>query len=420
MFTGTQIKMERIIENLERVYKNFIDEKAPLIFVRGLAEYINFAKTTTPFGEVFADQMAERRVLIIEINQVVLKEREELDTAKMKLLSILKKSKIDVSSFERFATWHFREGTTILEELESFESGRSAGSRFISDEINQHLFDIAANLLNLGCGKDLKGFLVSQPDYAAYQRKMGSSVIDSEHGRFIFSKTLPHRHELVLHFERERLLKQWGSFEVLEQFGYAYDLAQRTLEFEYINENGVEKEPWFGGVKESINIVSMANEIQKLVANNFDFQVRMRTGGTTSNPSIRDIDLAALAQAARTAHSLLMRQDTKVINKKSEKSSLVIDPNKGLWMQSTPTKIYHVGGSRKKIIERLLKGTASLTELQKFYPGNFSDRKASNAVKEINDHFIEKTGKRNTKLIVKGENGKGYRLNEDVLDIQTE
>ena len=254
-------------QNLEHSYKTFIDRKQPFDFFKGLAEYLEYIFSVPILKKEFDKQLAERRVLYKQIEVLENKTRQELDQAKEKLFALIKKIKVDIVSFNRYQTWAFPSGeTNILQEMEAYENKGALGSVFVSDEIERHLFDIAANLLKAGRRKELSEFIVSSKEYAIYYRRINGSsqyiYIGNQDGNFIFSKTWPERWEKVANFERERVLKLWGSFETLLQFYTAYKLAaSKNLDLSSPPMGGTENAPWFGAAKERVKIFSMAREL---------------------------------------------------------------------------------------------------------------------------------------------------------------
>lgn len=265
--------MSQIVQNLEREYDIFINKEQPLPFFKGLAGYLKHALSVPALKKIFDEQMAERRILINQIEEAEKKTRGEMSRVKTKLLAIIKKDKIDVGSFKRNATTSFPgDNTTILQELEYYEKGSYAGNRFVSEEIQRHLVDITENLLRLGYKEELKEFVVSYEPRRIF-----------DFSNVVFSKTLPERIALVNRFEKERGLEAWGDFETLMQFYAAYKLALSgrandldqlfgsVLKGGLVLEVGLEPDSWFGNSKEQNNIITMAHEVHSLVESGQDF-----------------------------------------------------------------------------------------------------------------------------------------------------
>lgn len=151
----------------------FIDEKQRLSFCKGLAEYIDYIKKTSPYKEAFAEQINEYEKLDIKIMELEDKTLKEMIDAKNKLLKIIKKNKIDIKTFQRLQTFGFDDTTDLIEEFDMYYDGqRAVGVGFRSDSLQNYLFDIAANLLRLGYKDELKDLLVTDKEYTAHSARI--------------------------------------------------------------------------------------------------------------------------------------------------------------------------------------------------------------------------------------------------------
>ncbi|MEK7576146.1 MAG: hypothetical protein AAB482_00455 [Patescibacteria group bacterium] len=310
-----------IAKNLEYNYSTFINRESPFEFFKGLAAYLEYALSEPALKKVFDEQLNERRILIKEIEILEGKIRMELDEAKNTLVNIIQKNKIDIALFNRHQTRSFPDDTNILQELESFEKGDSIGSIFVSDDIEQHLFDIAANLLQAGYKKELQEFILMSDEYAEYRSRINGPdrwvVTDNQHGNFVFSKTWPERWEKSEGFERERMLKLWGYFELLLQFNASYQHAMGRLYFSSTPHGGLESQHWFGGVTEGVKIFSMAREIQQLAENNMDFYSRVNRNFREKKSIESNISRVQLKASAEAVHFYLL---TKIENNTTQAS----------------------------------------------------------------------------------------------------
>src|SRR3989344_3248979 len=142
--------MEAQQTNLDRSYNLFINQDQALPFFKGLNGYIEYALSTSPFHEVFAEQIQQYEAGNKKIEQLERKTLKEAVAVRDNLEAIVKKKRIDVHTLRRFQTMEFNDETTLFEEFDSFHQGRSIGSGFRSDSLQKYLFDIAANLLILG------------------------------------------------------------------------------------------------------------------------------------------------------------------------------------------------------------------------------------------------------------------------------
>lgn len=304
-------------DDLERIFQLFISREQPLAFFRGFAEYADFIFEKPQLKSIVDGQLSERRVLIRKIEDAEQQTLTEMQQAKQELVSLLKKRRLKVKELKRFQTHSFGKTTTILQELESFEKRKSFGSIFISDEIEKHLFDIAANLLGTGHKDDVEKYLASENQYSEYYGRINgpSQYIHTGnvHGAFIFSKTWPMRWELQRDFEREQKLKPWGAFEKIMRFRMAYELAQKTVDMRLLPEGGTENEVWFSAPKEGVEIASIARDIQRLVEGDHDFYSRVATNlETAGGRDFEEERWAEFKDVAQTVHGVLLREIEKV------------------------------------------------------------------------------------------------------------
>jgi len=323
-----------ITQNLERSYKSFIDREQPFDFFKGLAEYLDYVFSVPELKQVFDQQLDERRVLYKQIEETERKTRQELDKAKKKLLTLIKKTGVDVASFERYLTYSINDKTALLQELEAYENRTILGSVFVSDEIERHLFDITANLLKAGYKEELGEFIESPREYAIHNRGNGPGQylqFGEQDGYFIFSKTLSERREKESNFERERMLKPWGSFEALFQFDIAYKFATSVnISLALSPPSGTEKTSWFGTAKERNKIFSMAQEIQRLAESQLDFHSMVNTRFEKVHAGeLKNLKQITLRNAAQTAHNHLLQVIEGVVKNEDEaliKPKIKFDP----------------------------------------------------------------------------------------------
>jgi hypothetical protein len=306
--------MSNLRTDLEKNYNLFINRERPIAFFKGLAEYLNFVLVTPKLSSVIAQQMTGRRTLYRKIEDTENKILGEMNKAKEKLLRIIKNKKVDVSTFTRYQTSGFNKKTTILDEIKAFEQKKAIGSVFISDEIERYLFDLTANLLKTDYQKELKTFLVSSQDYGDYWSRINGPsqyrITGNENGTFIFSKTRPDRFQQVASFERERILKPWGSFEKILRYNLAHNLVSRGDDsyFESVPDSGLEAEAWFGGVKEKLNIIAMATELQVMTENQLNFNSRVNNNYARKNiDEPEELDIPSFREAVEAVHQILIR-----------------------------------------------------------------------------------------------------------------
>lgn len=304
--------MNQLVQNLENYHRTFINQERPLPFFNGLADYLTFVLSMPILKQIFDEQMTERRALVRQVIEAEKETRVEMDQAKKKLFTIIKKANIDVGSFERYATSPFPgDDTNILQELKSYEDKHIFSTRFISDDIRMCLFDIVANLRKLGYKEDLKEFVVS----------------DGSRNAFIFSKTLSKRQELVERFENERVFKLWSAFEALLQFHTAHNLVlsgkamNEDNLYDAIPESGMEETPWFGGIKERMKIHKMALEIRQLAKNGIGFSESVVFPVYRQAVNLKHLNPSTFKTVSQKAHHYLLQAAFKYHDIQNEQTT---------------------------------------------------------------------------------------------------
>src|ERR1039458_10387779 len=109
-----------INQNIERYFKSFVDQERPFDFFKGLATYLDYVFSVPVLKKEFDKQLAERRVLYKEIEDAEKRTREELGQTKAKLLTLIKKTGLDIKSFVRYQTRAFNENADIIEEMDAY------------------------------------------------------------------------------------------------------------------------------------------------------------------------------------------------------------------------------------------------------------------------------------------------------------
>ena len=214
-------------QNLERSYNLFINRNTLADFFKGLAQYLDYVYEVPILKEVMEGYAKERDNGYVKVNELEEKTVKELTEVRDKLLKIIKRRKIDASTFERFDTFSFGDGRTFLEEFEAFEKGHIRPSGFYSTNLQRYLFDICANLKRLGYEKDIKEYIFDNKAYAEYWKRINGDgqyiITGNTNGNFIFSQTMPERYEAEAVIERNQETKVDGAFENLLKFKRAYE-----------------------------------------------------------------------------------------------------------------------------------------------------------------------------------------------------
>ena len=336
---------------LERYYNSFIDLSGPREFFLGLGGYLSYALSVPVFRRFAEEQLAERDTKYEEIERTELRVLEELRSAKEKLIAVIKKVGVDTTSFERHNTHRREPYNNIVDELNAVEKGEMPQIRadFTSNELEDYLFDIAANLLRLGCEKEIAEFVVPKEEYQEYLRRIHGEgryiITGNEHGSFIFSKVLPSRYELVALVEQERRIKLWGHFEILLQFKETYDaVSKNTDPWSIINEELKGRDLFTTMISiEKMKVAQMTAELNFLIGNSDHDSLPISPSnrpGATVEEKLWELKKGRFRSAANAAHNSWMtigeKEREEVVKPKYPKSiHLVVDslePSGAIWL----------------------------------------------------------------------------------------
>src|SRR3989338_11241469 len=97
--------MDAVKQNLEDIYKIFIERDQPFAFFRGLSEYLDYVFATPELKVILDAQISERNVMYKRVLELEEKSCTELEQVKQKLLSVLKKQKIPRNSMKRLTSF---------------------------------------------------------------------------------------------------------------------------------------------------------------------------------------------------------------------------------------------------------------------------------------------------------------------------
>lgn len=222
--------VSKVLQNLERLYKLTIEQELRFPFFKALHAYLEFALKEPILKSIIEEQMAQRNDQYKKINEAEEEAVKEMRLSKDKILSIIKKKKINASDFDRpstFPVWNTN-GKNVVEELEAIENKEIEfySSQSYSGRLQAYLFDISAGLLKRGYGKELGNLVVPIEEYNKYYERIngtsGYFFAGNVNGNFIFSRNWPKTFEYKNLVERERVLKSWGAFEKAIQFMRAF------------------------------------------------------------------------------------------------------------------------------------------------------------------------------------------------------
>lgn len=324
--------MSAIAQHLERSFESFVDHQMPMPFFKGLAEYLEYLFTVPELKAVFREEMEERNELYRKAQKLEEKTLREIAGVKAELLQIIRKCGVDIKSFRRFNTWAIRGDLDILEEMEAHENGGIRGAGPLSRELERYLFDIAANLFGLGFKSEIEKFLVSPDELKNYYRRINGPsayiVVGNEHGNFIFSETLPETYEVEGILKRERLLKPWGSFEMLYRFKQAYKNSADNKDPGYNFERPDAGEFGVGPEVSADDIVEIT-----FIQGDFDNLIKLTypqfAQNSPSTEKLRHLVFENFRSAVKTVHGRLMRTASEMEKGFSSKDYWVVRNDTG-------------------------------------------------------------------------------------------
>ena len=261
---------DRIIDNLERYYKGFIDQPDDYGFFYALFGYVNYILETPALKKITDEVMKKKQEEYDKLAGLEKKSLQELTQAKKKLLKIIKDNAIPPNSL----TYHYfvlpLEGVdNILTELEIFEEGKKLNiSGFKSDNFETFLYDIASNLLNLGHKSLLQEFLVSDEANKNYHYEPDSKfiIMSNKNGSFIFSKTLKLRREQSRFIEKTEKFELWGAFNAFLKFQKAFLEKSKNNDFEYISQKYCGAGRNWQESSDAVDIIFFAQDLDEIVA----------------------------------------------------------------------------------------------------------------------------------------------------------
>lgn len=307
MYLVNIMYMQNVGEHLERGYKLFIDEEKPLPFFQGLADYLDYAFSVTELKHVFATHLGERNAQFEKLYKLREKTEKETQAVAEKLLEVVKDLGLDPSTFDSHGAFIMPPFTNVVEELIAFQAGQIRSEHFWTDNVERYLFAIAVNLIQRGHKDKVKELIVSRKDYYDYHLRAYAQpdifIPEESDTRkyFIFSKTLPDYKQQQRLIDKERLMKPWGRFEKLYQFGQAFknSATARDPMAHFLDRNIGE----FGNPQaDSTEITFLQSEIDNLVKQHIRWPPQ-----NYSREQPRHLVQENFRAAAKAAHSHLMR-----------------------------------------------------------------------------------------------------------------
>lgn len=184
--------MKNVIENLERYYQSFINQKDNWNFFLGLADYLKYAVETKEIDNVLKRIVQARnndQKKLKEYEQKVIKETKE---AKEKLFKIIKKHKISNGVLDK-----------EIKEYQGYENGTTQSSRTNAEALSDALMDIIRSLFKSGYKQLVKDFAIEHKE------------VSDEVGKYTFSKTLDLYEKEKELFNEKMKTELWASWNDL-------------------------------------------------------------------------------------------------------------------------------------------------------------------------------------------------------------
>ena len=260
--------MIAIAETLKQHYNAFVDQPRLLAFFSGLADYVSFILETPVLKRITDKVMEKKWNQYTELDRLENERLKELGAAKRKLLKIIKDNNIDPNSLSSHFSTFPDDRENLLKRLDDFEQGRFSISGFKSDNIERYLFDMAANIANLGHKELLKKFIVPGEEYGRYNKDSDSGVeiTGNVHGNFVFSRTLPMRRRQESLLKKAGAFDLWGALDPLLKLQWVY--SKKTAgagNQEILNEFIQENARWERG-RGSMDVHQMASDLEAIAA----------------------------------------------------------------------------------------------------------------------------------------------------------
>lgn len=277
-------------QNIDRIYRSFIDKERQIDFYRGLKQYLDEIYSVDIFKNEFIKQLSHRANLYKEIEVKERKIREEIQKLKLFLVKFIKNNKISTSQFKRTYTFSMNGASDIFQDIEAYENGKIfSNSPFTSDSLMGFLFDIIENLSQLGFRNEMKSCI---------------NEIHPNHYKFLFADIFDERNLLVSEFENARAFDTWGSFEKLAQFKIALEYSANMKDMP----KGIDNIDWFGSVKETLTIYEVAKEIRSLREKELPFYSKVNTSfETRRNETSKYLNSQDFKTATEIVHNQLIK-----------------------------------------------------------------------------------------------------------------
>ncbi|GEM_PF-2752113 len=225
--------MDKTTETLKGYYDAFVNQPLLLAFFSGLADYMNYIVETPALKEIAEGVLKGKDDMYDELDRLENKALQEIETAKKKLLKIIKNNNVDPALLSTKLSTAPGVGGGLLEQMKMFEDGKVSISGFRSSVLETYLFDIAANLARLGYGDAVRQFVVSGEEYGRRyenpESDSGLQLTGNIHGNFVFSETIMLRTKQDARIDRARGFELWGALDALSKLRKAFSGRKRGM-----------------------------------------------------------------------------------------------------------------------------------------------------------------------------------------------
>lgn len=209
------------VQALQQTYESVLERQSLLAFAKNLVDYIDYVISVPAFNKVLDENIEQVRDLLAQESKLLKRVTKDTLHAKKKLLNFIERNDIDTENFKRYYTSPFLLGRKdILAEIREIPNDNYAPIYYL-------LFDIAANLKQLGHDKIIKEFEINSEERTDIYRRAKSEPP----GDFIFSRMLDSLLAMRTQISRERRLNAWSAFTELMEFRCAFEVAKDDESF---------------------------------------------------------------------------------------------------------------------------------------------------------------------------------------------
>lgn len=187
--------MKNVIEILKNYYKPIENAKGSREFFFSLADYVKYIKTIPELKKIIQGITEEKEGLLKKWDEYETKALKELEGAKQKLLKIVQQKQISSPELDE-----------AIKELNWYETGKISSSGIKSDNIENHLWEIAKAVFQTKHKEFLKEFI---------DEKSNTPNIYIDNKNFVFSEIIEKRRVIDKGIVELRNTELWGCWDYL-------------------------------------------------------------------------------------------------------------------------------------------------------------------------------------------------------------